>query len=166
MVTDRERERERKRGSQQKNHFLCSRWNSGKSRGSQPMLVNSVGRITTALFWMMTLYNDHDAIPVLLQLLRSTTLYTYYIWCLSVSLLWWSRHDTIPLRAKRGSREYIIPIFPAGNEFQCVRSYTGWHHVGIPGRFSQGSQWVSLFSAPISAMLPIRHLAVSSATHG
>ena len=80
--THRERERERERGSQQKNHFLCSRWNSGKSRGSQPMLVNSVGRITTALFWMMTLYNDHDAI--LFYLLSNTYCCCLYFYCPTV----------------------------------------------------------------------------------
>ena len=42
------------------------------------MLVNSVGRITTALFWMMTLYNDHDAI--LFYLLSNT-----YCCCLLLS---------------------------------------------------------------------------------
>ena len=80
--THTERERERERGSQQKNHFLCSRWNSGKSRGSQPMLVNSVGRITTALFWMMTLYNDHDAI--LFYLLSNTYCCCLYFYCPTV----------------------------------------------------------------------------------
>ena len=79
--THREREK-RRRGSQQKNHFLCSRWKSGKSRESQPMLVNSVGRITTALFWMMTLYNDHDAI--LFYLLSNTYCCCLYLYCLTV----------------------------------------------------------------------------------
>lgn len=111
---ERKREEEKKRSQREvvskRTTFCAAVGKVGKKQRIRANVGSILSRCLFLVSTMMTLYNDHDAIPVLLQLLRSTTLYTYYIWCLSVSLLWWSRHDTIPLRAKRASREYIIPV--------------------------------------------------------